>query len=334
MSLKNNMNMTLEDFEKQGGLLPIEGQTHDDILIVGNIDSDRTDYLSKNISNYTPLRVVSFCESISSSTESVYKCFIKAQRIQLSYGEQYNTKEFLIWYKSLCADLKKKKRMNITVDLNSLGRELLLFLSSALFRLEGDYSIRFIYFSSKEYDEAKWESLKHKSATILATTPGNPSFGCTALVALLGFGTNAIRKIVETYKPDYLFIGYNKEGVTKVAEKHNKVELSKLLEEYKSNVDLRMETFQCDVKRPDECFRDIKRIIETYRSNGFECQHIKLAALNTKLSLAGATLVSTFDSDVQMVYAKPIDFCERTFSKGIAEYFEFIYRKGDFCENN
>ena len=294
----------------------------DDYFLFGDIVTDRSKYLYDNFTNYTCEKFVQFKFSDDVVFESDWMNNKRILKMDSKCIEPNN--EFVHLYNELYRESKERK-LRLTIDLNSLDREFLLLLSTVLFKGLANVSFKFIYFSSERYNEDMWAEIRHEPPRILSLAPGTPQFGCSALIIIAGYETNAVKELVKKYQPDTLIIGYNRKGVSEKAEIHNKKLISDILDYYKYMSNIHIVKFECDVRNPDQCCVDLKRVLQDNKImiNDTFVQHAKLAVMNTRLSLIGAMLFASRYRDLQIVYAKPSNFDEDQLSVGVNEYFEY-----------
>lgn len=302
-----------------------------DYFIFGDIVSDRSKWVMNHLKCLN-LQRASFVQLKDTlNAESVKTIFDEIQDktiIKIDKKSNYPSKQLTEFF-HVVEQLTQEKRIHILVDLNSLDREYLLLLSSLLFSIEQNISIRFIYFSAKFYDIPKWKSLKHDKPVILSTHPGIPCFSSSVLLVLSGFEIDALGRLVQYYQPDKLLLGYNRNGVTKEIEKANKEMIMRKAVDYKNIANISVVDFPCDVKNPDVCFQEIQAVLEDKGiiQDGVFSEYVRIASTNTKLALVGTMLFASKFSDVQVVYTKPIDFKEDEYSKGVKDYYEYEYER-------
>lgn len=316
------MSMIMEDFFKRDF-------SSIDYFIFGDIISDRSEYVINNI-EHLGLQQVSFVQltDITCPNSIPFSRIRNKQIIQIDKQFGFPSEQLTECLHSI--EMRtQKERTHIAVDLNSLDREFLLLLCSLLFSIEKNIVIHFIYFSSEFYDIPKWEALKHEKPMILSTLPGTPCFSSSTLLVLSGFETDALGQLVQCYQPDRLLLGYNKDGVSPETENANKKLIEEKVSFYKNSPDISVVGFPCDVKNPEKCCSDIQAILEKEEimRDGAFCDYVRIASTNTKLALVGTILFVSNFSDVQVVYAKPLNFQENELSKGVKDYYEYVYER-------
>ena len=314
--------MTMEDFAKRDF-------SSIDYFIFGDIISNRSNYFMESI-EHLGLQKATFIQltDISDSSAIPFNNIKSKQIVQIDKRSSFPTKQLAEYLYSI-EQHTQKRQTHILVDLNSLDREYLLLLCSLLFSIGKNIVIHFSYFSAISYDIPKWEALKHEKPAILSTLPGIPCFSSSTLLVLSGFEIDTLGQLVQYYQPDRLFLGYNRDGVSPEVEEANKKMIEDKVRYYKNTPDISVVSFPCDVKNPDACCKDIQAVLEreNIMRDGTFCEYVRIASTNTKLALVGTILFASRFSDVQVVYAKPIDFKEDAYSKGIKDYYEYVYEK-------
>ena len=307
------------------GLETIRKDESDDYFIYGNYDSDRTKFLRSLMRSYSANNYVCFNSKFSPDNKAYdFDSPLVIEQNDMFVSEEMMTKLF---DKLQTSDADND--LYITVDLNSFNREFLLVLSTMLFKLDRPAKIRFLYLSSKNYDLEKWKALTHEKPEILIVSPGVPVFDSTALVFISGYEVNAVKRLIDKFRPHTLILGYNKKGVNDIAHgmnlKTHTDTMQLLMENYKNSPDDSIISLPFDVRNPVGCCKDI------YDALTEHCPpdaHVKIAATNTRLSLVGAALFAAQKNsahNIQLVYPKPIDFDEKTFSTGVTDYYEYIF---------
>lgn len=314
--------MTTEDFSKRDF-------SSIDYFIFGDVISDRSEYVMNRIERLE-LQQTSFAQltDITDRNSIPFRGIKNKQIIQIDKRSGFLSKQLIDYFHAI--EMRtQKERTHILVDLNSLDREYLLLLCSLLFSIEKNIVIHFIYFSSVFYDISKWKMLQHDNPMILSTMPGMPCFFNSTLLVLSGFEIDALGKLVQYYQPDRLLLGYNKDGVSFEAEEANKKLIAEKVSYYKNTPNISVVGFPCDVKNPEGCCKDIQAVLEheNIMRNGAFCDYVRIASTNTKLALVGTILFASRFSDVQVVYAKPINFKENELSKGVKDYYEYVYER-------
>lgn len=314
--------MTMEDFAKRDF-------SAIDYFIFGDVVSDRSEWIMKHIDR-PDLQQASFIQltDISDTQLIPFDGITNKQIVEIDKTSAFPSKQLTEFLRSI-EQHTQKEQMRILVDLNSLDREYLLLLSSLLFSIENNILIHFIYFSSESYDIPRWKALKHTKPMILSTFPGTPCFSRSTLLVLSGFEIDALGQLVQYYQPDRLLLGYNEVGVTPEAEEANKKMIKEKVSYYKNTPDISVVDFRCDVTNPEACCEGIQAVLERENilRDGSFCEYVRIASTNTKLALVGSMLFASKFNDVQVVYSKPIDFKEDECSKGVKDYYEYVYKR-------
>lgn len=314
--------MTMEDFTKED-FSPI------DYFIFGDVVSDRSNFVMENIERLG-LKQATLIQltDIPDGEVIPFEKMKNKKTIQIDKASGFLSRQVTEFFCNI-EQRTQTQKAHILVDLNSLDREYLLLLCSRLFSIEKNISVRFIYFSATSYDVPKWKALKHDPPVILSTLPGIPGFSSSTLLVLSGFEIDALGQLVQYYQPDRLLLGYNRDGVSQEAEKTNREMIEEKVRYYKNTPDISVVSFSCNVKDPQGCCRDIQSILEdeNIMRSGTFCEYVRIASTNTKLALVGTILFASKFSDVQVVYTKPKNFIEAEYSRGIKDYYEYIYER-------
>jgi hypothetical protein len=313
---------------QEAGLRSCAHDKEDDYFLFGDITSDRTRFLANCLEDYKASKYVCFCRKGNEATNNLIKRIEKRtvfNKINVDVDSLAINSGLAILYNEI-SETVQQRRVTVTVDITSIDREFVMLLTSLLLRIHSNISIRFIYFSAKKYNLLKWEGLKHGHLKTLPTSPGNPCFGDNSLLILMGYETDSVSKLIYHHQPDKIVLGFNKEGVTQEAEDNNIKLFSKAMEQYSNYATIR--SFECDVKDPEQCRIDILTKLREegiVDSKNHLTQHVKLALMNTRFSIIGGMLLVKDFPEIQVVYTKPKDFKESDLSKGVQDYYEWVY---------
>lgn len=208
---------------------------------------------------------------------------------------------------------------NLTVDISTFTHEALLILIKKLYEQQANFqSILFVYNGAAKY--AKWLSMGCKTIRNVVGYPGrfNPAYK-DHMIILTGFEKERTTKLVDSFEPDKLSIGYG----CKPTDQNHQIPMERMKDEFSKwfdNLGLPWRYFDFSCTEITETISTIRSII----NNGKQ-ENIVLVPLNTKLSTISAALVAINDSRVQVVY--PIPEAYNVYYSSPSESFTIINMK-------
>jgi hypothetical protein len=201
----------------------------------------------------------------------------------------------------------------IFVDITTFTHEQLLILFAVFERAKPSRKVIFGYSGAAEYStntsaEDAWLSKGVGQVRSVLGFPGRflPSRKLH-LIVLVGFEYERARAVIEQFEPSSLTLGIGKKGES-VADHHFENN-RRFFEDVQNFVALRksicsdVETFEFSCVDPDVASKEVAAVVE--RKNGY---NTVICPLNTKLSTLGVALTATQNEDVQLCYARAIEY--------------------------
>jgi hypothetical protein len=200
-----------------------------------------------------------------------------------------------------------RHRTRVLVDITTFTHEALLMLLSLLRRYaQSGCLIHLAYATAKDYssglpDSEKWLSKGIREIHSVLGYPGQMVPSRKAhLIVLVGFEAERAQKLIDTYEPTILSLGYgiHQNRVTDGDHQVNRLFYMAVAERYK-----RFDEFQFD---PYDALAS-KEAIQAQVRKAPDNNTI-VASMNTKISTIGAALSAFENEDIQLCYASAMHY--------------------------
>ena len=209
--------------------------------------------------------------------------------------------------------------LHYLVDITTFTHESLLILF-ALLQLHKQHreprdKVTFVYTSASDYSttekrEDKWLSNGVRDIRSVLGYPGEilPSKK-DQLIILVGYEHQRASKLIESFEPNKISLGYGKAGSETVrkhrdANSHFKNLVAKVAATYGA-----VEEFEFACDEPMAAKQAILECVQATPSHN----HI-VVPMNTKLSTIGCALVAIEDETIQLCYAQPLQYNYKSYS--------------------
>ncbi len=206
--------------------------------------------------------------------------------------------------------------LHYLVDITTFTHESLLILFKLLrLHKKPEDKVTFVYtgasdYSTTEETEDKWLSKGVGDIRSILGYPGEvlPSKK-DQLIILVGYEYQRASKLIESFEPDKISLGYGKAG-SETVEKHPEANLhfKKLVDKVATTYGT-IGNFEFPCNEPMDAKRAILECIRATPNHN----HI-VTPMNTKLSTIGCALAAIEDETIQLCYAQALQYNYRSYS--------------------
>ena len=198
-----------------------------------------------------------------------------------------------------------KHNLNILVDITTFTREM-IFIFMYFFKNVppiNNSSVKFIYNPAKEYSfdksikSEKWLSRGVQDIrSVLGYSGSFVPNKKLALILLVGFERERAKKIIDTFEPSIVYLGYASENgaISKELQEINLMSFEQLV----SILSIEINKFEFSCKNPIETKMVINNIIKSLKKD----YNIVIAGLNNKISSFGVALAALENPEIQICY--------------------------------
>lgn len=206
--------------------------------------------------------------------------------------------------------------IKVLVDISTFTHEHLIILTKLLFEYKETWDITFVYLGADycpktERIEDIWLSKGVKEVRSILGFPGEiiPSRK-TYLIILVGYEYERALKLIESFEPDKILLGYGKKGSeTSQKERGANSYFQKLVKRMTTTHEDTGE-FEFPCNDPYATAIQLNEIL--VKEKDF---NIVIAPLNTKLSSIGCALVAMRNDTIQLCYAQALQYNYNNYSE-------------------
>ena len=200
--------------------------------------------------------------------------------------------------------------LSITLDTSTFIREALLNTVSLIRNSYPSAVVRTTYVSPKDHGE--WLSRGFRSVRSVMGFPGIQRASCpTIVMALSGFESDRLLKIIEEYEPVEVLLGVGDPPTAKRFLQRNLEEQKLVL----ARQDFHEFRFSAD------CISDCSRDLEAALQSRLSDYNVILAPLSTKPSTLSCLVVAERHPEIQVVYCVPGEYNVDDYSRGVDSIF-------------